>query len=1038
MDKQNSGDYPAGPVGTFGLSSRKRGGSSVKVYLLEAESQRVILRNVDLIQDIDSADLAWFHGAFDIRAVSKMLGKIPMVFYGEAAASFTELIEGASRIRRQKIIKTDDPWDKRGFQSYKYHPLFEQLHGGFYSYIVLKETDEDVFYYNGQKAKVIAVEKRYISVIKQNSIIWEYDVEGKKVLCIGGYLNFESSHIAHCVDETHKLVENVLRYLSAPTSSGSYWSDCSNDSRLDRTLKINDVVLYPVDTTRLKPPTFIVHEGTGDDYNNLCGRRILVNLRENGTFDEVWIHPFRFLKKLHISVDGKRIEEYNVFHRIYPDRVVHDADKFSMISFVSLEKPLLMIEIDFRDDEPHKVEIEAEIDTRIMWPFGDDYNCGRSFNYDEQKGQVLVRTKDGSFSGFVKVDSSARMSFTAEKESVLFRIIVRKSNFLCLCVGGFMEQETFPKSVDFTEELNLYAEFVEDYLKKTVQIESDCESFDRLYEFAKIGTVKFLVSTPRIGEGLVAGYANSKPGWFSARPGYAWYFGRDSEWVSLALLNIGDWETVKKNLDLLMKYQRIDGKIYHELTTSNVVHYDASDSTPLFLLTFYRYVEHTHDVEFLIKNWPSIVKAFHFCLSTDRDQDGLIENTIDGHGWIEGGKLYGSHAELYLNAIWLATVRGMKEMAQMVGDTETIERAEQTLEKVSKAMRKFYDERTGLYMLGIKQNGERLNYFTVMTAVAVYMEAMDFEESKKQVLPYATSDFSTDWGVRIIGKSSGLFNPNGYHEGTVWPLFTGWVSLAELRAGATLSGFTHVLSNLVSAKHFAKGYISEVYHGEFYKPSGICPHQAWSESMAIQPLIEGMIGFKAHAMEQKCVISPQIPWNIGKLNVKNLKVGDVSVCLNFQRQQIGENRWREEYRISCSDQLKIDLSVWIPKQSQNLSILGLDPISPIRSFDGVLSTKLEFGKKQCDSMEIVVEYDLPFELRAVEPNPLPFSSSSTFRLVSVERLAKDFEIKLEASSQEKLLKGLFQVLKLSSNCRMKSVKPFENKEGSFSLILERL
>lgn len=1009
----------------------------MKVYLLEAESQRVVLRNVDLIQDVDSADLAWFHGAFDIRAVSKMLGKIPMVFYGEAAASFTELLEGASQVRRQKIIKSDGPWDKRGFQSYKYHPVFEQLHGGFYSYIVLKETDEDVFYYAGQKAKVIAVEKRYISVIKQNQIIWEYEVEGKKVLCIGGYLNFGSSHIEHCVDEACRFVENVLKYLSEPTSSGSYWPDCENDSRLDQSLEIEDLVLCRVDTTRLKPPAFIVHEGTGDDYTSLCGRRILVNLRENGTFDEVWIHPFRFLKKLHISIDEKRIEEYNVFHRIYPDRVVHYAGKFSMLSFVSLEKPLLMIEMEFIDDEPHEVEIEVEIDTRIMWPFDDDYNCGRSFNYDEQKGQVLVRTNEGSFLGFVKIDASARMNLTAEKESVLFRIATRKSVSLCLCVGGFMEQETFPNSVEFTEELNLYAEFVEDYLKKTVQIESDCESFDRLYELAKIGTVKFLVSTPRIGEGLVAGYANSKPGWFSARPGYAWYFGRDSEWVSLALLDIGDWETVKKNLELLMKYQRIDGKIYHELTTSDVVHYDASDSTPLFLLTFYRYVEHTHDVEFLIESWPSIVKAFHFCLSTDRDQDGLIENTIDGHGWIEGGKLYGSHAELYLNAIWLAAVRGMGKMAQMVGDAETVERAERSLEKVSKAMRKFYDERTGLYMLGIRQNGERLNYFTVMTAVAVYMEAMNFEESKRQVLPYATSDFSTDWGVRIIGKSSGLFNPNGYHEGTVWPLFTGWVSLAEFRAGATLSGFTHVLSNLVCAKHFAKGYISEVYHGEFYKPSGICPHQAWSESMAIQPLIEGMIGFKAHAVEQECVISPQIPWNIGKLNVKNLKVGDVSVYLNFQRQRIGENRWREEYRISCSDQLKIDLSVWIPKQTQRVSISEPDSISLIGSLDGVFSTKLEFGKKQCDSMKVVVEYDLPFELHAVEPDPSPFSSSSTFRLVSVERLDKGFEIKVEASSQEELLEGLSQFLKLSSNCRMKSVKPSETKEGLFSVILEQ-
>ena len=78
-----------------------------------------------------------------------------------------------------------------------------------------------------------------------------------------------------------------------------------------------------------------------------------------------------------------------------------------------------------------------------------------------------------------------------------------------------------------------------------------------------MGAIKFRAATPGIGTGLMAGYASSRPGWFSARPGYAWYFGRDSLWCSLALLDIGVFETVGDNLELLIKYRRLDWKIDH-------------------------------------------------------------------------------------------------------------------------------------------------------------------------------------------------------------------------------------------------------------------------------------------------------------------------------------------------------------------------------------------------------------------------------------------------------------------------------------------
>ena len=94
---------------------------------------------------------------------------------------------------------------------------------------------------------------------------------------------------------------------------------------------------------------------------------------------------------------------------------------------------------------------------------------------------------------------------------------------------------------------------------------------------------------------------------------------------------------MRKQLELYQKFQDHTGKIYHELMTSGVVHFDASDSTPLYVILAGHYARASGDVAFVRKSWPSLKRAMDFMYSTDTDGDGLIENTDVGHGWMEPG-----------------------------------------------------------------------------------------------------------------------------------------------------------------------------------------------------------------------------------------------------------------------------------------------------------------------------------------------------------------------------------------------------------------
>src|SRR5262249_32008323 len=148
----------------------------------------------------------------------------------------------------------------------------------------------------------------------------------------------------------------------------------------------------------------------------------------------------------------------------------------------------------------------------------------------------------------------------------------------------------------------------------------------------------------------------------SERPGFGWFFGRDALWTALALDSLGDFPSSRTALEFLRKHQREDGKIPHEISQSATLvpwfaeyeyAWKSADATPLYVIAQADYFRASGDRSFLDASWDSIQKAYRFTAATDKDGNGLVENTKVGHGWVEGGALYPAHEEIYLQACWI-------------------------------------------------------------------------------------------------------------------------------------------------------------------------------------------------------------------------------------------------------------------------------------------------------------------------------------------------------------------------------------------------
>ncbi|HLB01396.1 MAG TPA: GH116 family glycosyl hydrolase, partial [Bacteroidota bacterium] len=348
----------------------------------------------------------------------------------------------------------------------------------------------------------------------------------------------------------------------------------------------------------------------------------------------------------------------------------------------------------------------------------------------------------------------------------------------------------------------------------------------------------------------------------------------------------GDTRAVRRQLGLLQRYQDPSGKIFHEISTSGSVHDDAADATPLYVILAAHYLRASGDTGFIRESWPKISLAVEYLYSTDTDGDLLIENTNQGHGWVEGGNLYPVHTEFYLAGAWCRALLDASTIASILGRNEQAEKYGRDGGKVKEILnRDFWNDETRFFNFGKLAAGGFNPEPTVLPATVMYYGLLDDAKVRPVLEQYAGAGFSSDWGVRIVSSSSKLFNPQGYHYGSVWPLFTGWTALAEYEYGNSTQGFTHILNNMYIKNHWALGFVEEVMNGSVYRPSGVCPHQCWSETNILHPAITGMVGWKPDAVDHSAGLSPRFPAHWDSVKVNRLRVGDRLIDFSMIRNE---------------------------------------------------------------------------------------------------------------------------------------------------------
>ena len=623
---------------------------------------------------------------------------------------------------------------------------------------------------------------------------------------------------------------------------------------------------------------------------------------------EAWVYPLKLLRdfSLVFHTNNHEIAAESLVRTITvrPESTslsyVGDTFRVTETFVAPVHEAGVIIRLEVETEQPLEIEAVFRRDFALEWPAGlgatwaswDEAKHAFVFGEEHKMYAALVGSptarvsREENQTNYVNSFTSGfRLGATAKGRDPKIIVMTASTN------GAAEAEATYRKlSEQYAALEQESARYYEDYLQKTLSVELPDEELQRAYDWSRISVVQGLVTNPKMGTGLVAGYRTSGD---SQRPGFAWFFGRDALWTTFALNSAEDLGTTKMALEFLTQFQREDGRIPHEIAqTAYLVDwfknypygFASADATPLYIIALEDYVRASGDVEFARVHWENAKKAHEFLRSTYGPM-GLPRNFGVGHGWIEGGPLLPVQSELYQSGLGAEAIRCLAELAKLTGhEAEAKSLSGEFAAQKVKVNETFWSEDKQFYAFAVNQENRIVPEATVLATVPMWFGVLDATRSKKTIGELASLDHATDWGMRIISEKSPVYSAGGYHYGSVWPLFTGWAAVGEYRYHETHAAWQNLRANAMLALDGSPGHVTEVLSGTYYQGlSTSSPHQIWSAAMVVSPLLRGLLGLRMDALLHTLTLAPSLPANWNSFAMKNVRVGKAAADIKFQR-----------------------------------------------------------------------------------------------------------------------------------------------------------
>jgi glycogen debranching enzyme len=444
------------------------------------------------------------------------------------------------------------------------------------------------------------------------------------------------------------------------------------------------------------------------------------------------------------------------------------------------------------------------------------------------------------------------------------------------------------------------------------QLASSSPIFNRWLERSSADLQIMMTDTPH------GSYPYAGIPWFSTP------FGRDGVITAFEMLWLNP-DVARGVLSFLAKTQATSvddardarpGKILHELRGGEMAalgevpfgrYYGSCDVTPLFVMLADAYYHRAGDLAFIDQLWPHIVRALEWMeTSGDLDGDGFIEYARQSEtglvqqGWKDSHDSVfhadGSFAEPpialcevqgYAYAAWqgaarLAALRGDQVLAE-----DWLARAERVRVQFERA---FWCDDLGTYALALDGAKRPCRVRTSNPGHCLFAGIVSPERAERVCATLMEDASFAGWGLRTVAATERRYNPQSYHNGSVWPHDN-----ALIAAGMARYGFTGAarriltamadLSEAVDLHRLPELICGFPRRGREYPTlyPVACAPQAWAAG-AVFLLLAATLGVDIDAPRRRLSFSRgRLPETLDWLRLTDLVVGDAHVDIRLER-----------------------------------------------------------------------------------------------------------------------------------------------------------
>jgi hypothetical protein len=752
------------------------------------------------------------------------------------------------------------------------------------------------------------------------------------------------------------------------------------------------------------------------------GRKFAILGDESGSF-EAWAYPLKILRDFEISFflgsSTRPIKSRDIVRSITvsPEATIltYTFQSFTVRSvyITPINEPGAVILLDVDSTEPLTIVCGFLPVLEPMWPAG----IGGQYAYwDNSVKAYVISESRGQNHGMIGSPAASGLSYTPahmlSETPNEFQIKIPepekiRNSFIPIYMAGgpgnrkdilevYSRLQNSPKK--------LYLRTLDHFRaldQNTLQIDTPDKNLNLAFRWAKVAFDNLIVDNPTLGKGLVAGLGASGT---SGRPGFGWYFGGDAYINSMSLISYGEHQTVRDILAFTQKWQRDDGKMAHELSQAegyvdwwNQYHYGYihGDTTPYYIVAMYDYLKKTGDTAFIEESWESLKRAYEWCLDTDANGDGLMDNKKAGLGALEYGALTGIETDIYLAAVWTRAAYAMQHLAAAAGEEGLSQRADRNFQRAQQAFdEKFWDQDSGFYAYAFNSQGDRVREISPWNAVGLMWQLGAPERSLLSLERISSAELTTDWGIRSISENSRYFQPLNYNYGAVWPFLTSWVTTALYKHHLPLQGHNLLLATAQHTFDNTLGAITEVFSGILNVwPQEAVSHQGFSTAGVVLPLVRGLMGLEGDAIDKKLSYSPHFPGDWEKVIIENYKIGEAVFRIEYSRHK---NRLSVSLQADNAEgfQMFFAPAFGIGTEVTAFRIDGRDVDFRTDSSGQTVQPWAEFPIEK-NALSIEVHFVPTLEILPVFPETRTGDRNSGLKILSLRKKGRTFRLSLE-------------------------------------------